>query len=464
LRITLILAAAEHDPLRKTDPFMPLSLPLLAASAPGHEYAFVDMLAGERIDFDRPTDLVGISARMTAEKTAFEIAAQFRRRGVKVAIGGPQISINPRKAAAHADAVAVGEGELLWPVIVRDAGAGELKRYYVASPEPFDGGGESVHRIPRFADLSTEVARAERRPYRKKYAFDTVFATRGCAINCDFCSVPSLFGAKVRTRPAADVVAEIDTFRGMFYLLDDTVFGRPQTYGYYLDLYERLAALPGRRPWTGQANLDAAATDEGREVIRRAARAGLTYAAIGVESIDPRVLERTGMIRKMGVGSGEDAVERMKEHVRFIQEQGIFVSTWFVVGNEEDTLATFENDLAFAEELRALPVVCPLEALPGTRLHARLEADGRLATDKRINIRHPAMTDEQILGAMQSVNARAFSARAIFRRSFFNTSFYGREAPNAGARIREKMQKTMFTIMLQFHMRKGVIGLANDFR
>ena len=464
MKITLILAAAEHDPLRKTDPFMPLSLPLLAAAAPGHEYAFVDMLAGERIDFDRPTDLVGISARMTAERTAFGIAAEFRKRGVLVAVGGPQISINPRNAAAHADAVAVGEGEILWPVIVKDAEAGALKRYYVASPEPFDGGGEAVHQIPRFADLATEVARAERRPYRKKYAFDTVFATRGCAVSCDFCSVPRLFGGKVRTRPAAEVVAEIDTFRGMFYLLDDTVFGRPSTYGYYLDLYERLAALPKRRPWTGQANLDAAASEEGREVIRAAAGAGLTYAAIGVESVDPRVLERTGMIRKMGVGSGEDAVARMKEHVRFIQEQGIFVSTWFVVGNEEDSLETFENDLAFADELHVLPVVCPLEALPGTPLHARLEAEGRLATDKRINIRHPSMTDEQILGAMQSVNARAFSAGAILRRSFYNTRFYGRFASSTGERVREKMQKTMFTIMLQFHMRQGVIGLANDFR
>jgi radical SAM superfamily enzyme YgiQ (UPF0313 family) len=464
VRITLILAAAEHDPLRKTDPFMPLSLPLLAAAAPGHEYTFVDMLAGEGIDFDRPADLVGISARMTAERTAYEIAAEFRRRGVKVVVGGPQISVNARRAAAHADAVAVGEGEVLWPLIVQDAEAGALRKFYVASPEPFDGGGESVHQIPRFADLATEVARAERGPYRKRYAFDTVFATRGCAVGCDFCSVPRLFGGKVRTRPAAEVVAEIDTFRGMFYLLDDTIFGRPPSYAYYLDLYERIAALPKRRLWTGQANLDAAATEEGRAVIRAAARAGLAYAAIGVESVDPRVLQRTGMIRKMGVGSAEDAVAKMKENVRFIQEQGIFVSTWFVVGNEEDSLETFERDLEFANELRVLPVVCPLEALPGTPLRARLEAEGRLATDKRINIRHPSLTDEQILSAMESVNARAFSAGAILGRSFHNTRYYGRTAAGAGDRIRDKMQKTMFTIMLQFHMRKGVIGLANDFR
>jgi radical SAM superfamily enzyme YgiQ (UPF0313 family) len=464
MKITLILAAAEHDPLRLTDPFMPLSLPLLAAAAPGHEYTFVDMLAGESIDFDAPADLVGVSARLTAEKTAYEIADALRKRGVNVALGGPQISSAPHRAAAHADAVAIGEGELLWPAIVEDAARGALKKFYVASPEPFDARGETLHQIDRYADLATEVRRAERRPYRKKYAFDTVFAARGCRVGCDFCSVPSLFGHVVRTRDPAEVIAEIETFPGMFYLLDDTIFGRANTYDYYLDLYERLGALPKRRLWTGQANLDAAADEKGREVIRSAARAGLTYAAIGVESIDPRVLERTGTIRKMGVASGEDAVARMREHVRFIQEQGIFTSLWFVVGNEEDSVETFERDLAFAEELHAIPVICPLEALPGTRLHARLEAEGRLSSDKRINIRHPSLTDEQILAGMRDTSKRAFTARRIFRRSLFHTKLYERETQKRGDRIRGKIERTMFTIVMQFHMRKGVIGLANDFR
>ena len=102
LKITLILAAAPDDPLRKNDPFMPLSLPLVAAAAPEHDYHFVDMLAGEIPEFDRPVDLVGISARITAERTAFEIADEFRKRGVKVVLGGAQPSSNAYAARAHA--------------------------------------------------------------------------------------------------------------------------------------------------------------------------------------------------------------------------------------------------------------------------------------------------------------------------------------------------------------------------
>ncbi len=464
MRITLILAAAAHDPLRLTDPFMPLALPLLAGAAPGHAYTFVDMLAGEEPDLEAPAELVGISVRLTAERTAFELADAYRRRGVKVALGGPQISANPHAAAEHADAVAIGEGELLWPLIVADAQAGQLQRFYVASPQPFEARGSSLRQLARFADLAREVAPADRRPYRKRYAFDTVFAVRGCPIDCEFCAVPSLFGHAVRRRPLDDVLREIDTFRGMFYLLDDTVFGRPGTFDYYQELYARLAGLGRRRLWTGQANLDAAASEQGREVIRRAARAGLVYAAIGIESVDPLVLERSGMIHKMGVRRGEDALARMKEHLRFIQAQGIFVSGWFTLGHEEDDLDAVERTLAFAEELHLLPVLCPLEALPGTRLHARLAREGRLDATRRINIRHPRLDDGALLEAIGRATRRAFSPRAVLRRSLHHTPLYGRTEPSLARRARARLERTMFTLVLQYHMRKGVIGLANDFR
>ncbi len=120
MKITLILAAASKDPLKKTDPFMPLSLPLLAGSAPEHEYTFVDMLAEEMPDYDKAADLVGISSRITAESTAYKIADEYRKRNIPVVLGGAQISSVPHKAKLHADAVVVGEGEPLWPILLQD--------------------------------------------------------------------------------------------------------------------------------------------------------------------------------------------------------------------------------------------------------------------------------------------------------------------------------------------------------
>jgi len=460
MRITLILAASPTDPLRRNDPFMPLSLPILAGSAPGHEYTFVDMLAGEEPDLSRRADLVGISVRLTAETTAFRIADEHRKRGIPVVLGGPQVSSVPHRAAEHADSVVVGEGEVLWPTVIEDLRRRQLRKFYVASPEPFDGRGQSVHQVESYADLA-KTPFPVRRHYRKKYVFDTVFAARGCPIDCDFCSVPHLFGHEVRLRPVGDVVREIDAFDGFFYLLDDTVFGRPSTYDYYLELYAAIARLPKQRLWTGQANLDAATTEKGREVVRAAARAGLLYAAIGMESLNPEVQQRSGTLRKSGGRTPSDLVERMRQSIAFIQGQGILVSGWFTMGYEEDRLEDFASTLEFCRDNHVIPILCPLEALPGTRLRTRLEAEGRVSPTRKINVVHPTLTDDQILGALKEASDAGFGVREILSRTLFAARTFGRQGGELRHRIPDVIKKTMFTLNLQVHLRRGIVGLAN---
>lgn len=463
MRILLVLAASPGDPLRKNDPFMPLSLPLLAAAAPEHEYLFVDMLAGEEVDFHTQFDLVGISARLTAERTAYRIAAEFRKKNIPVVLGGPQISSVPERASEHADSIVIGEGEPVWPVLLDDLAKGRLKKFYVASPQKFDFGSQTFHQTSAYCDLSrVPISSQQRRYFRKKYVFDTVYAARGCAIDCDFCSVSHLFGKKTRLRKVEDVVQEIDTFNGFYYLLDDTVFGRPYNYDYYMKLYDGIAALGKKRLWTGQANLDAAATPEGREVIRKAALSGYVYAAIGMESINPRVQEKAGTFRKMGIGNRASTTEIMKEHIAFIQDQGIAISGWFTLGYEEDTIDTFYETLEFCQETNIIPILCPLEALPGTRLYERLAAEGRISADKAINVVHPVMSDKEILGAIKECTKRGFSMGQILRRTRFYHDKFGRDARGAKVPPKERFPKTSFVFILQTKLKKGVIGLAND--
>ena len=124
-------------------------------------------------------------------------------------------------------------------------------------------------------------------------------------------------------------------------------------------MYDAIASLKKKRFWTGQANLDAASTPEGREVIRRATASGLLYAAIGMESINPATLASSGALRKTGAKGGEDVVGRMKEAVRFIQDQGSFISGWFVVGYEDDTVETYYRTWDFCREMNVLPAIFP---------------------------------------------------------------------------------------------------------
>ena len=387
MKITLILAAGANDPLKKTDPFMPLSLPLLAGAAPDHDYTFVDMLAGEIPDFDKAVDIVGISSRITAESTAYKLADEFRKRNIPVVLGGAQISSVPHRAKEHADAVVVGEGEPLWPILLNDFAKNDMKEFYVCSPLPFDSKGKTVHQLFSYFDLK-DTPEPMRHLYKKKYNFDTVFAARGCPIGCDFCSVPTIFGCQTRLRPIQDVVKEIDTFKNFYYLLDDTVFGRPSNYNYYLELFDAIIKLPKKRFWTGQANLDAASTPEGREVIKRAAQSGLLYASIGIESINPEVMKTAGTLKKNGVKTYEMAIQEMKQNIRFIQEQGIVISGWFTLGYDQDNIQTFYDTLSFCDENNLIPIINALEALPGTQLFDRLTEQNRDRKSTRLNSSH----------------------------------------------------------------------------
>lgn len=445
VKIKLILAADVHDPLRKNDPFMPLSLPLLAACAPGHDYTLVDMLWEDDVRVDERVDLVGISVRQTAESLAYTLADKFRERGIPVVLGGAQISMAPYRAAAHANAVVVGEAEMLWPQVVKDVQAGAVKQFYVCSPKPFDGQGQEVFQQTDFPDLqSLPVPRRDL--YKKKYVFDTVFAARGCPVDCDFCCVTSLFGSRQRLRPIDDVVAEIASFKRYYYLLDDTVFGRPATYDYYLNLYDAVCAKTKRRYWTGQANLNAAADSKGREVIRRAVDSGLLYAAVGIESINPQSLEASGAIRKAGARGAGDILDRMRGNIRFIQNQGVLVSGWFVIGYDNDTVDEYYRILEFCREMHIVPAIFPVNPIDGTRLYHRLDREGRLDSSRLNGIHHEGMTDAEVLTALQVVFDKGFSIPAVLRRTAYLLPHFSSD----------RIHRTIFSMVTQFKLKGGI--------
>lgn len=453
LNIKLILSADENDPLRKKDPFMPLSLAILASVAPGHNYQLVDLLWKD-LTYDEPADIVGISIRMSAEKEAFRIADRFREKGILVVLGGPQASANPFESKKHADSVVIGEGEKLWPLLLNDYENGCLKDFYVCSPELFDSKGHSVFQLEHLPELS-ELPKPFRNLFKRKYTFDMVFASRGCPINCDFCSVSNLFGKKYRFKPVEDVVNEINSFRNYYYLIDDTVFGRPSTYSYYLSLYEKIAQLPKKRYWTGQANLDAASNETGREVIRKAVNSGLVYVAVGMESINEKVLKQSGSYSKMGFRNGEDVIAKMKQNIRFIQEQGIMISGWFALGYEDDDLDTWYRTFDFCMEMSLMPVFTPVNALKGTSLYTRLHDENKLQDNagNLTNIPHHSMTNHQVMEALDFVAKKGYSLSVIIRRTWFYTRMISRSKGNS---INDIIHKTIFNFITQIRVGKIV--------
>lgn len=455
LDITLIVAAPENDPLVGNMPFMPLSLPILAAAAPEHKYTFIDMLSEKReINFDISSPVIGISYRQAAEKTAFALGDKFLKLGKTVVFGGAQPSVSPYNAKEHCTSVVIGEAEELWSILLDDYLKNSLKEYYVCAEKDFDSKGKSSFVVNKFPDLQN-LPLPDRSIFKKKYTFDMTFASRGCPINCDFCIVSDVFGKRMRFKPVEDVVKDIKQFKNFYYILDETVFGRPNCYDYYIELYDKIAELPKKKYWTGQANIDAASNEKGRTVIQKAAKAGLVYAAVGLESINKETLKLSGAFSKMGIKNENDYISKMKENIAFIQEQGILVSGWFAIGYENDTVQTYYDTLEFCKETNILPVFTPVMALSGSRLWERIEKEGRLQEREShiSNIKHPVMSDTQIAKALYDTSIKGYNTHENIRRLKYYFKLFRKSEKN----FNDALYKTIFAYITQNKMQKLVL-------
>ncbi len=169
------------------------SLYVAAAMPPGTRTRLVDEDV-EPIDFDFPADLVGLSLMTYNAPRAYEVADEFRRRGRTVVMGGYHPSFMPDEAAAHADAVCVGEAEGTLPALVRDFQAGRLRPRYVSEPVDLRGLPVPDRGLLRRSAYITP---------------DAVQATRGCPYACSFCSVTAFARRRFRARPVDEVIDEL---------------------------------------------------------------------------------------------------------------------------------------------------------------------------------------------------------------------------------------------------------------
>jgi hypothetical protein len=170
-----------------------------------------------------------------------------------------------------------------------------------------------------------------------------------------------------------------------------------------------------------------------------------------MESINPATLEKSGAIKKMGFAKDGSALDAMKDRIRFIQDQGVIISGWFVLGYDDDTIDTYYRTLDFCLEMNIIPVIFPVTALPGTRLYERLRAENKLDETRLVNYRNPRISDDDIYTALKHITKKGFSPGQIARN-------IGHYFPRFGS---DRIHKTIFALVLQTKLKDG-IGVAND--
>ncbi len=354
MKLTLIhpcIGRRVGQPYIRTWQMEPLPMAAIAGLTPPEvDVAFYDDRL-ERISFDAPTDLVALSVETYTARRAYQIASEYRRRGVPVVMGGFHATLCPQEVSQYAEAVIVGEAENLWQQVLRDAERGALQTYYGANGRP-----------------ALAHVRPNRSIYRgKRYLpLGLVEASRGCRFRCEFCSVQTVFQHSQSWRPAEDVLAELEQLRDrrLIFLVDDNLTLDPAR---AKDFFRALAPL--KIKWVSQVALNAAYDEELLELM---AASGCLGVLIGFESLDPANLEQMNKTVNLSHGGFEVALANLRRH-------NLRLYATFIFGYDQDTEASFGAALQFARRHKFyLAAFNHLTPFPGTPLYQRLAAEGRL--------------------------------------------------------------------------------------
>lgn len=382
------------DSAFKTHMAPPLSLLVLGALTPRQHRVTMEDENVERLRIDDHPDLVGITVKVDTADRAFEISRRYRAHGVPVVLGGIHPTICPDANMAHADSIVIGEGERIWPDLLRDVQGGSLKPVYRAerlSPDMSDSP------IPRW-----DLLRG------KNYLFtNTLIMSRGCPWRCEFCygSSPNLPRAH-RVKSTAQVLAEIASLgtRHVFFI-DDNFIGSPDKARALLRAF-----LPLGLTWHTAVSADIGRHDD---ILDLMAQSGCKSLFIGFETLNVRNL--------VACRKPQNRIEEYDCTIRKIHDRGMMVNASLVFGFDQDTADVFAATLDWLVARKVETMTGHiLTPFPGTPLYRRLLEEGRIIDSdlahyntSHVVFRPKGMMAEQLQEGFLWMYRRFYSWRGI---------------------------------------------------
>ena len=361
----------------------------------------------EKIDFEKDYDIIGISAMTPQAPRAYTITDEFRRRGKKVVLGGWHPSALPEEAKKYSNSVLIGEGEELWPQLLKDIDKGKLKRIY---------------RQERPVDLSsipiTGSGRAKEKGFRAAVVIE---ATRGCPNGCDFCAITHSPGRRIfRVRPVERVIEEIRSIPQKYLIFNDASLTiNPE---YTKLLFKHMKELNKKFFCYGNANV--LLRDE--ELLKLAHEAGCMSWFIGFDSVSQRSINT--------IGKRTNKVNEYTAVINKIHDFGMNVEGSFMFGFDTDTSDIFDCTLDFicdSEIDKAeFHILTPF---PDTPLFDRLEKQNRILTkdwskydSKNVVFKPKHITAEELIDGVKKMYTGFYNPSNILKiiGRYVNKGFY----------------------------------------
>ncbi|MDJ0702373.1 MAG: radical SAM protein [Leptolyngbyaceae cyanobacterium MO_188.B28] len=326
---------------------------------PEHQLKYVDIDdLGQLNSLDNDFDLVAISSYSARIREAYQMANYFQQRNMQVVMGGLHVSSLPQEAAQYCDSVLVGEGELLWPKVIRDAEAGVLKPIYNAKGQEFDLKNAPM---PAYHLLDPE-----------KYNRITVQTGRGCPYRCEFCASSILITQKYKQKPIEKVLKELDTIQAIWKrpfieFVDDNAFINKS---YWKKLLTQMKSR--KLHWFAETDIS---VSEDEQLLQLMQESGCVQILVGLESPTIEGLEGIELRNNWK----KNKLPSYLEAIHKIQSHGIRVIGCFIVGLDGHDSKIFDQVYQFSidSELFDIQITLPTP-FPGTPFYSRLRQAGRL--------------------------------------------------------------------------------------
>lgn len=340
----------------KSSSMPPLALAYIAALTPKDRYHI--QIVDENIEplhFPK-ADIVGITSYTAHIRRAYEISSKYRSMNVPVVMGGIHATMLPDEALNYCSSVVLGEAEAVWENVLDDFESGQLSSKY-------HGDRIGLDKLP-FPDRS----------YLKNdsYLWSSIQTSRGCPMDCSFCSVTKFNGRQYRRRPINDVLKELSTIEKKFVLiLDDNILG----YGDKSWLYEFFTAIIRKKMKKFFYAQTSMKFGEDKNLVKLAYKAGLRVVLVGIESVVPETLK--GYRKNLNASYATN--NRYFELMKNIRRSGVAVLGCFMIGSDQDKLSTIKRTLDFIKKshIDILQITKPTP-LPGTKFFNDLRDEDRI--------------------------------------------------------------------------------------
>lgn len=334
--MTKVLLTNSPAPQQGTSPFFclekrqPLGLAYLTSSLrnEGIDVDFVDNYV-KPIDMRKyvkrtKPDYVGIYVNTICWQKFLQMLDTIKDLPVKIAVGGPHVSVLPESIPPEVDYVVIGEGEKAIVDIVK----GNAKSRIVSYPQVDD----LNNLIPPDYSIFEGTKYWEHMEFLDGRPVMPMNTSRGCPMDCNFCSVKSVWGKTYRFLSSDNIIKQIIhlmkeySCRSFYFREDNFTLNRKRLEEFCVK------AKSLDIEWVAESRIDSL----DRKILKSMNESGCKGLYLGLESGSDRILN---LMNK------NITVKMIREKVKLIKGMGIKAMGSWVINcpgeTPEDTKMTF---------------------------------------------------------------------------------------------------------------------------